>query len=93
MLYRLLIILIIFVAFASCSKTDENRLSYEEVWESRKKDFLDEKVKKCIANALNEAEIHVDSMSTVWMKEINSDTIDFPSKPSRPERPEDIFQN
>jgi hypothetical protein len=54
-----------------------------------KKTILD----KCKREAIEEAEIFVDSLVSVELKLQSGDTISFPAKPVRPELPEKIILN
>lgn len=82
MYFKAILILSILLVY-SCNSGDSNRILLENEVELKMKIYIHKKLNKCKSNALEDAEIHVDSIITEVTKNAVKSDLEFPERPIR----------
>lgn len=67
----------------SCNSVNSNKILMEKEVEYKIKKYIHNKLKKCKSEALEDAEIHVDSIITEVTKNAVKNDLEFPERPER----------
>ena len=77
------IFFLLLVIVYSCNSGDANKILLENEVEYKMKRYVHNKLKKCKSNALEDAEIHVDSIITEVTNNAVKSDLEFPERPIR----------
>ncbi len=81
--FRYIFFTIVFLFLSSCESTIDNTALIEKEVNRKVNSLINQKTEKCRQNALNDAEVYVDSIiSDITQNSINKG-IDFPEKPEK----------
>jgi hypothetical protein len=77
--------------FAACVEPLDEQAIIDNRIELKKKDYINEKTKECRSRAIEQAELHVDSLIDLWVGREVMDTLLFPKRPVKPAKPAPII--
>lgn len=89
---RLLFVICLLLTFAACGpELPDGPLLIQEILDARIKEHIHQKDNDCKADALADAEEHVDSIVHKMLNADLVDSLEFPSRPVKPHRPDGII--